>query len=400
MKIVHISKSDISGGGASSVAVELTKNLITKGYKTVHYNNALSSENKLYGNIEPLISYIKKKEGKFGYRDYFQIELLSSTIRNLPDQFDIIHLHDMSTIMSPRSIIHLASKVPVVWTLHDCSPFTAGCIYPNQCTQYIDTCTNCPKLGDWPLQTKYNKVSKLHLARKKMQNYNITFTAPSKWMADKFNNINWITKKAIHISNGVDIDIYHPMDQQLLRKKYGIPNNGRPVFLFSAAYLDDTRKGGESVAKALRAIRNLNPLLCLVGRYSDRVNTIFKGIDILHFGFIKDNFIKAEVMGLCDASFVLSNEENCPLTLLESLAVGTPIIAFPNGGIKELVQDGYNGIVCTKDNITQIFSYYSNNIVNFLKPMRKNCSEYIMTNHTYPIITNQFLDLYSSILQK
>lgn len=399
MKILHISRNDISGGGASCVATELTKYMIKAGCDATHYNNSLLAEHPLYGSQKSIISYLKHKEGKSGYRDYAPIELLSSVIRNIPQQFDIIHLHDMSTVMSAKTISYLASRIPIVWTLHDCSPFTAGCIYPGSCLQYQNTCTHCPKLREWPLQTKNNHVSKLHTSRKKLQNYNITFTAPSQWMTEKFNQIPWTTKIALHISNAVDIDIYYPRNRQFLLQKYNVPDDGRPIFLFSAAYLEDSRKGGDSVAQALRAISDTNPILCLVGRYSDQVSTLFKGINILHFGFIKDNFIRAEIMGLCDASFILSNEENCPLTLLESLAVGTPVIAFPNGGIKELVHDGYNGIICSKENITQIFALYSKNILNILKLMRENCSKYIMENHTYQIIGNKFLNLYSQLLE-
>ena len=46
-----------------------------------------------------------------------------------------------------------------------------------------------------------------------------------------------------------------------------------------------------------------------------------------------------------DAALLTSSWENLPHTLLESLAVGTPVIATAVGGIPEIVRDGENGLL-------------------------------------------------------
>ena len=46
-----------------------------------------------------------------------------------------------------------------------------------------------------------------------------------------------------------------------------------------------------------------------------------------------------------DASLLSSTWENFPHTVVEALAVGTPVVATAVGGVPELVRDGENGLL-------------------------------------------------------
>jgi glycosyltransferase involved in cell wall biosynthesis len=52
-----------------------------------------------------------------------------------------------------------------------------------------------------------------------------------------------------------------------------------------------------------------------------------------------------ELFRAADASLLSSSWENLPHTVLESLAVGTPVIATAVGGVPEVLHDGENGIL-------------------------------------------------------
>ena len=52
-----------------------------------------------------------------------------------------------------------------------------------------------------------------------------------------------------------------------------------------------------------------------------------------------------ELFRAADASLLSSSWENFPHTVVESLAVGTPVIATRVGGVAEVVQDGENGLL-------------------------------------------------------
>jgi glycosyltransferase involved in cell wall biosynthesis len=55
-----------------------------------------------------------------------------------------------------------------------------------------------------------------------------------------------------------------------------------------------------------------------------------------------------------DASLLSSSWENMPHTVLESLAVGTPVIATAVGGVPEVVRDGENGLLVPSGDVVAL----------------------------------------------
>jgi glycosyltransferase involved in cell wall biosynthesis len=66
---------------------------------------------------------------------------------------------------------------------------------------------------------------------------------------------------------------------------------------------------------------------------------------VRHGGFVSPTRV-TETLLECDAIVVPSlAAENCPLAIIEALALGRPVLASRIGGIPELVQDGENGLL-------------------------------------------------------
>ena len=93
--------------------------------------------------------------------------------------------------------------------------------------------------------------------------------------------------------------------------------------------------------------------------------------------------------------------ENCPLSVLESLALGTPVLANRIGGIEELVRDGETGVLIdefTPDHYAaQIDRLYRDK--ERLAKLTKNCQrqEGIMTLEAY---CEKLLQLYEAVCRK
>jgi glycosyltransferase involved in cell wall biosynthesis len=58
-----------------------------------------------------------------------------------------------------------------------------------------------------------------------------------------------------------------------------------------------------------------------------------------------------ELFRAADASLLSSSWENFPHTVVEALAVGTPVIATRTGGVSEVVRDGQNGLVVEPNDV-------------------------------------------------
>jgi glycosyltransferase involved in cell wall biosynthesis len=55
-----------------------------------------------------------------------------------------------------------------------------------------------------------------------------------------------------------------------------------------------------------------------------------------------------------DLFMLISNYEGLPVSIIEALSVGLPIIASNVGGVNELVNDGLNGFLVTKNDHVQL----------------------------------------------
>jgi glycosyltransferase involved in cell wall biosynthesis len=58
-----------------------------------------------------------------------------------------------------------------------------------------------------------------------------------------------------------------------------------------------------------------------------------------------------ELFAAADAAVLPSRWENFPHTVVEALAVGTPVIATDVGGVGEVVRDGENGLLVPPEDV-------------------------------------------------
>jgi len=102
---------------------------------------------------------------------------------------------------------------------------------------------------------------------------------------------------------------------------------------------------------------------------------------------------------LCDLFVLTSNYEGLPMTIIEAMSYGKPIVASNVGGISEIVENGKNGFICDNDEYS--FKTYIENI--FASENRyKNMAEYsrkIYKNKlTVEKMVDGYLNIYKSII--
>ncbi|SFQ09832.1 Glycosyltransferase involved in cell wall bisynthesis [Butyrivibrio proteoclasticus] len=123
------------------------------------------------------------------------------------------------------------------------------------------------------------------------------------------------------------------------------------------------RKGGYDFAgiieETIKENRDISFVLCGSGTESD-VNEIKEAVyevapkeKVLFPGWVrggeKDNYLKES------AVFMLpSYDEGLPMSILDAMAYGLPIVSTNVGGIPQLVADGKSGYICTPGNVKEI----------------------------------------------
>lgn len=254
---------------------------------------------------------------------------------------DIVQLYNTHGGYFSHSVLGVASRrKPFVWRLSDMWPLTGHCCYSYECDRWMTGCGSCPLLSDDPaLRTDRTAL----LWRTKQHIYaraNVTLVAPSQWIAGLAGRSplvkHWPVKV---IPNGLNLEVFRPISRSAAREVLGLPQH-EDLLLFSSVETQAQRKGGSFVTESINALkgRTRKPFrLLVVGNrareWERAVNVPVKAIDT-----VKDDQLLATVYSAADLFVHPALADNLPNGVLESMACGTPVVAFDIGGVGEAVR--------------------------------------------------------------
>lgn len=357
MKVGVISKADHYGGGASRVAGEITSLLNENGYESDHWASWAGDgfnehRRPLYGHHYTKIKVAHYAGKKLGFPELIPFELPFLLRKKRVFKYDLLHFHDLSSAISVKTLSYLSKKMPVVWTFHDCSPFTGGCLYPMGCESYKTSgCGKCPQLGEWPIDSKLDFTGFMQNQKAKLADTGrVIYVAPSQWMADTAYESGLFKYKPIVISNGVDTELFKPRDKASLKEELGLPLD-KVVILISAGSILDERKGTIYAIEALKKLKEYNPHLLLVGNLDDEARQILSDFEYTESGYIGDSEVLSKTYSAADLFLFCSLADNQPLSILETMAVATPMIGFKTGGIPEMVVQNETGYLVEQKDV-------------------------------------------------
>jgi glycosyltransferase involved in cell wall biosynthesis len=407
VKIAIISKADKSGGGASRVAQNLAEELIEKGHFVHHYHNStIDKKNEymrpIFGSFTRFIRKVNTIFRKLGIFGLIPFELPILLYAHKKEHYDIIHFHDISSVISPLTLKYLAKKVPLIWTMHDCSPFTGGCIYPMDCNKYKTHCFPCPQRGYWPIDSYLNLMFIDRWIKANIYKYNnIHLLAPSSWMSDMAMKSKMLLREPQVISNGVNIDIYKPLATSkimLLKNSIGIDTK-QLVLLVLANNLSDMRKGVQYSMDVIRKVSDLNPFVILVGKENKKLEEKLEGISVYTTGYVSDEKKLNEYYNIADIFLNCTLADNQPLVVLETMAAGTTTIGFNTGGIPEMVDQNLTGYLVEQRNILKLEEAVRDSINNkSYITWGKNARKKIEKKYTNKIFLRNHLECYNSLI--
>ncbi len=106
-----------------------------------------------------------------------------------------------------------------------------------------------------------------------------------------------------------------------------------------------------------------------------------------------------EEISNCDIMLNFSDSESLSRVTMEALYYGVPIIATNVGGTSEMIEDGFNGILVEKGNITQMTKELNKLIVSKEKRLlfSKNNENFIKNKFSLGKISKQLNSIYYSI---
>ena len=364
MKVLQV--NTVCGYGSTGRIAVNIGNYVTKQGQQCQIAFGRSNETPLYddtyyiGNsldhyLHGLLSRITDRQGFYSHIPTYNFIKHIKTYKP-----DIIHLHNIHGYYLNIHILFnflRETNIPIVWTFHDCWPFTGHCTYFDmvRCKKWQTGCICCPAKRDYPTSyfmdqswKNYEEKKELFSSLKKL--YIVT---PSCWL------MNLVAKSFLGnqnirvINNGIDTKVFRPIKTDV-RDRYGIDNN--KIVLLGVASLWGKRKGYLDFLKLANCIEE-NTIIVMVGLNDAQLKELPKNI----VGIKRTNSIKelCEIYSTADYFLNLTYEDNFPTTNIEALACGTPVITYDTGGSVECITEKC-GVIIEKGDYLKVLEIIEN----------------------------------------
>jgi glycosyltransferase involved in cell wall biosynthesis len=205
------------------------------------------------------------------------------------------------------------------------------------------------------------------------------------------------------IENGLDANVFTPLDQEECRQKLNIPS-GKKILLFGAMGLNDHRKGGDLLLKALKKMPDSlkRSVVLLTFGHIDKAFKTISEIPIINLGYISDDHIKAVAFSAADIFVFPTRNDNFPCIVQESLACGTPVVSFDLNGVPELVRNGTTGYLAEPENAESLLQKMMQLLEEdkIRAEMRIKSRALAVAEYSIELQSKRYIELFSSILSK
>lgn len=361
MKILHLSFFD-NYGGAGKAAFRILNSQTNQGMdahmmvcsKFSKNLNIFSIKNKFTLKLNNLLVIIINSVlvKIFKKQSIYSLNIIPTNIHKFINNsdYDLINLHWINHEMISLDDIKKIKK-PLVWTMHDNWPFSSIEHYIDKRDKRIYEGYN---LNNSSLIENFIWKKKLKIFKNKIS----CVIAPSRWIGELAkNSLIFKNIRVVNIPYAIDPKMFYVEDKLDAQKKLKIKNDLNNKFIISfgatSAY-SEKRKGFNQVYRAIKKLnKSFNNIHFIVfGETSKKLKHIE---NITNYSEINDENKLRNIYNSSDIFLSPSIQDNLPLTVMESLSCGTPVVAFDVGGMKDLILHKKNGYLATEDNFDDFY---------------------------------------------
>ncbi|MDD3149737.1 MAG: glycosyltransferase family 4 protein [Candidatus Gastranaerophilales bacterium] len=417
MKILFVNDFLKPLGGAETYIINISQLLEKKGCKVFFFATNTGSdfeENYKYLKYFPEYLNMKNSSKLHQFKNFFNFFYDNNAKKKFEEYIneikpDLVHISSILYYLTP-SIIDVCSKknIPIISTLHGvkfvcpsnlmrsrniyCDK--AFCLSNNIMNNIVNCISNKCK-GKNAVNATIS-MFKIYLYRKYMDKIDY-FICPSQAMYDFAVKAGIDTNKMAIIPNYVS-DLY----------LQDVPDYDSQQYFLYAGRLS-REKGVHYLLKAMEKLPDIKLRIAGVGQEEENLKKMARANNLKNvefIGFKTGEEFKKEYKN-CIASILPSNcLEAFGLTIVESFALGKPVIGSNIGGIAEIIKDGINGITFEPGNIDELanaiyrLNQDKNSAINMGKNGRNMVEKFYNAEHhskkliqSYELLTKQKVKL-------
>lgn len=400
MKILMINKFLYPVGGAETYMIKLGKYLTEIGHEIQYFG--MYDEKNIVGNNSN--SYTTNmvlrgksslvKQIKSSLKVIYSLEARKK-LKIILEEFkpDIVHMNNINFQLTP-SIIYEIKKhnIPIIQTVHDSQ---IACpnhrLYIESKGIICDKCLDGKYINCLKEKCVQNSIAKSSLATIESYYYHFRDTynlvdkyiCPSSFIASILER-GRVNKNKIKIMYNFSEEVIN------LQKKESEEDY---VLYFGRL---SKEKGVETLIKVCKKLPEVKFVFAGTGSLKKSLNGL-KNVN--YVGFKNGEELQRLISNALFTVYPSEWYENCPLSVIESQALGTPVVASNLGGTKELINNKENGILfegMNKEDLEDSIKMLWNDR-KLVNNMSNNCINN-KNNNTIKNYAEQLLELYSKAI--
>ena len=344
--------------------------------------------------LSAIHSYVS---GHHGFANRYETAKFLRWLNN--ENPDIVHLHNIhSYILNVGLLFNFLSqkKQKVIWTLHDCWPFTGHCSHfiQHSCYKWQTGCYDCPAIHGFPKSLLFDRSQPNYDEKKTLFNTidNMIIVTVSNWLAECVRSSFLGNYNVMVIPNGVDLDIFKP-NLTSVATKFGLER--KKIVLGVSTSWCNAKGLGDYLQ--LRKLLPQDYVIVLIGMTKEQV----KKYSAPGFLCIEKTNSLIELVEWYNAAHVILNlsyAETFGLPVAEGFACGKPAIVYDNTALTELITTGTgykaaSGDVCRVKEL--ILNMNEENDETYLYNCRSRAENLYDKKKNY----NEYLTIYKSMME-
>jgi glycosyltransferase involved in cell wall biosynthesis len=325
-------------GGMQKQCMDLCDGFIKKGHTvtilTTAHHDGITTET--IGDVK--IYYVTPSRPERYSRSWNRACKLKISEIHSSSPIDIIH----SQSLGARGILSWAKKqkIPVVSTWHGTSL--------TEISTFFSSARKSPRYWHWLLLMPARLVRQYISMDLPTRRASAAITLVSPTLEK---NMKVFAKNKVHvIANGID-----------LPEKPPLRNNRETLHLLCLGRIEK-EKGMHHAVKAMVEFKDENIKLDIVGTgpYLDELKVLITrlGLEerVLCHGRVDDDEL-SKLFTLADIYLMpTTRQEGLPLTILEAMANGLPVIASDIGGISQVIENDEDGLLVKPGNVSELIN--------------------------------------------
>lgn len=233
-----------------------------------------------------------------------------------------------------------------------------------------------------------------------IENTNISLVAPSNWLIDEMHKSRLFKKPAFCIPNFVDTKVFRPIDKKTARQILGLPQD-QFIALLSSTNLTDKHKGVKFGIEALSRL-NEKPFVLAVGTNTKDTENILSSFEHHKAGYVYNDILLAQYYAAADIFVFPTLADSFGNVVIETMACGTPTLAFRTGGVPEIIDHGVTGWLVEQMDINGLSEAVSMCMQNreILKQWGTNGLVKVNNEYSKEIFLDAYIQIYNNLINQ